>query len=169
MTFPPPRDPSRDLSLYHPNVGAVLFAPDGRVLIARRAGESAPGVWQFPQGGVDPDEAPADAVLRELEEEIGVGARLLEPLAAIDDWLAYDFPPEVRALKRKGRKWRGQKQRWFAYRFLGSDEDVRLDGHDEIEFDAWRWDALAAAPTLVIPWKRPVYEEVAHAFARFAA
>ena len=161
----------RDLSLYRANVGVALFAPSGLVLVGRRIGERDDYCWQMPQGGVDGGEALQAAALRELEEETGVGSALVEPLDTIDDWLAYDFPAEVRDRKRrKGRPdWVGQKQRWFAFRFLGADADVRLDAHDPAEFDAWRWARLAETPELIIPWKRPVYAEVARRFATHAA
>lgn len=160
-----------DLTQYRPNVGVALFSPDGHVLVGRRHGERGDYCWQMPQGGVDEGETVDHAALRELAEETGVPAEKVEPLEGIDEWLTYDFPPEVRERKRaKGRAdWTGQKQRWFAFRFVGSDRDVRLDLHDPPEFDAWRWERLERTPELVIPWKRPVYLVVARTFAKFAA
>jgi putative (di)nucleoside polyphosphate hydrolase len=156
-----------DLSRYRPNVGVALFSSSGHVLIGRRLGERGKHCWQMPQGGIDSGESLAGAALRELAEETGVPASLAEPLGSIRRWLTYDFPPEVRARKRqKGQDWLGQRQRWFAYRFLGSDSDVRLDRHASPEFDAWRWEELGRTPELVIPWKRPVYAAVARAFAK---
>lgn len=159
-----------EADLYRPNVGAVLFDPRGLVLVARRADlprdvADATG-WQLPQGGIDPDEDPRVAVLRELAEEIGTDRA--EILAEHDAWLTYDFPPHVR-LGGPKQKFRGQRQRWFALRFLGSDADIRLDAHAPAEFDAFRWVPLATVPALAVEWKRPVYETVATAFARFAA
>jgi putative (di)nucleoside polyphosphate hydrolase len=158
-----------DLALYRSNVGVALFSREGLVFLGRRVGERDEHSWQMPQGGVDDGEALADAALRELEEETGVAAGLVEPIGATERWLVYDFPPEVRARKqRKGQDWIGQKQRWFAFRFLGDDKDVQLDAHLPPEFDAWRWEKLARTPELVIPWKRSVYEAVAQAFAKHA-
>lgn len=159
----------RDLDRYRPNVGVVLFAAAGHVLIGRRVGETGDHIWQLPQGGIDKGESAEAAAMRELEEETGVASRLIEPLDSIDAWLAYDFPPEMLARNRKGRDWLGQKQRWFAYRFLGVDTDVQLDAHRPPEFDAWRWENLTRTPELIIPWKRPVYDEVVRTFARHAA
>jgi putative (di)nucleoside polyphosphate hydrolase len=154
---------------YRPNVGAALFAPDGRVLVARRASlpnaEGPPGGWQLPQGGIDPDEDPRKAVLRELAEEIGTGKA--EIIGEHPDWLTYDLPPELlgRAL---GGRYRGQRQRWYALRFLGLDADIRLDNDPHPEFDAWRWVDLAELPRLAVPFKRPIYEILAASFAPFA-
>jgi putative (di)nucleoside polyphosphate hydrolase len=158
-----------DLTHYRPNVGVALFAPSGLVLIGRRLGERGEHCWQMPQGGIDDGESLAEGALRELEEETGVGASLAAPLGSTRGWLTYDFPPEVRERKRKkGQDWLGQRQRWFAYRFLGADSDIRLDAHQPPEFDSWRWERLERTPELVIPWKRPVYAAVARAFAKHA-
>jgi putative (di)nucleoside polyphosphate hydrolase len=119
----------------------------------------------MPQGGIDRGEEPAEAALRELGEETGLNARLVEPLGEVEPWLYYDFPPQLKA--RLAGPYIGQRQKWFAFRFLGTDSDVRLDEHSP-EFDAWRWAKLSEAPDLVIPFKRPVYEEVARRFAPFA-
>jgi putative (di)nucleoside polyphosphate hydrolase len=154
---------------YRPNVGAVLFGPDGRVFVARRAdlanAEGAPGGWQLPQGGIDADEDPRLAVLRELEEEIGTDRA--EILAEHPDTFTYDLPPEQlgRAL---GGRFRGQRQRWYALRFTGKDSDIRLDRDPHPEFDAWRWSPLACLPALAVPFKRAIYEVLARDFAPFA-
>lgn len=152
---------------YRPNVGIVLFNAGGLAFYGRRAGEDGAHCWQFPQGGIDKGEEPADAALRELEEETGVAPRHLSPLGRTKGWLTYDFPPEVRA-RKKDKRWKGQRQKWFAYRFLGAESDIDLVGCHSCEFEEWRWAPLADAPGLVIPWKRPVYLQVAEAFAAYA-
>ncbi|MBY0335292.1 MAG: RNA pyrophosphohydrolase [Acetobacteraceae bacterium] len=155
---------------YRPNVGAVLFNRAGFVLVARRAdfpnAEGAAGGWQLPQGGMDPGEDPAVAVLRELEEEIGT--RNAEILAEHPAWLSYDLPEHLIG-KALGGKWRGQTQKWFALRFLGEDAEIRLDLDPHPEFDAWRWARLAELPGLAVAFKRPIYEALARDFACFAA
>lgn len=156
---------------YHrANVGIVLFNAGGEVWLGRRENTPPPWHWQLPQGGIDPGEDPQLAALRELEEETGIAAAKVRYIGEIPEWLAYDYPPEVREDPRFHRKRHlGQKQRWFAFRFLGEDADVDLERHGEVEFDAWRWGKLAEIPELIIPWKRDVYERVAKAFAEFAA
>ena len=150
---------------YRPNVGAVLFNRAGLVLVARRAGfpnaEGPAGGWQLPQGGIDADEDPRQAVLRELAEEIGTDRA--EIIGEHPAWLTYDLPPDL------VKRWRGQRQRWFALRFTGADADIRLDADPHPEFDAWRWTTLASLPALAVDFKRPIYQTLAHSFARFAA
>lgn len=154
---------------YRPNVGAVLFNPAGLILVARRAdmpnAEGAAGGWQLPQGGMDEGEDPALAVFRELEEEVGTAHA--ELLAEHPEWLTYDLPAELLG-KALGGKWRGQKQKWFALRFLGRDADIRLDLDPHPEFDAWRWAPLAELPAMAVPFKRAIYERLAVDFSRFA-
>ena len=155
---------------YRHNVGAVLFSARGLVLVARRAdmpnAEGAAGGWQLPQGGVDKGEDLRTAVLRELAEEIGTDKA--EIIAEHPEWLSYDFPPELQAL-RIARKYRGQRQRWFALRFLGTDHDIRLDADPHPEFDAWRWARLDELPGLAVSFKRDIYTELTRAFAPFAS
>jgi putative (di)nucleoside polyphosphate hydrolase len=152
---------------YRPNVGAVLFNHEGRVFIGLRTGmpEGTPETWQMPQGGIDPGEDPAQAVLRELQEEVGTNNA--EILAEHPEWLSYDLPENARRTTFRGR-FRGQRQKWFALRFLGADSDIVLDRDTHPEFSDWRWAALAELPELIVPFKRPVYEAVVKEFVRFA-
>jgi putative (di)nucleoside polyphosphate hydrolase len=153
------------LKHYRPNVGVVLFNRDGRIWIGRRVGdfsdigeEPSEWRWQFPQGGIDRDEALADAAFRELKEETGVtSARLL---ALTPGWLVYDFPPGY-----KKKDWRGQRQKWAAMLFEGADSEIDVAADDHQEFDAWRWAELEEAPALIVPFKRHVYEELVRSFA----
>ena len=154
---------------YRPNVGAALFNRAGRVLVARRADQphdtGGRDAWQLPQGGIDAGEDPRTAVLRELAEEIGTGrARII---GEHPDWLTYDLPASLLGVALGGR-YRGQRQRWFALRFLGSDAEIRLDRHPHPEFDAWRWAVLADLPSIGPAFKRTIYAVLADAFARFA-
>ena len=154
---------------YRPNVGAALFNREGLVFVARRAdfpnAEGAPGSWQLPQGGIDADEDPAAAVLRELEEEIGTGQATI--LGKHEAWLTYDLPPGLIG-KALGGRFRGQRQLWFALRFTGADSDIRLDLDPHPEFNAWRWAPLSELPAMAVAFKRPIYDVLATSFARFA-
>jgi putative (di)nucleoside polyphosphate hydrolase len=157
---------------YRPCVGVALFHRDGRVFLGKRAGidDRVPGAfaWQMPQGGIDDGETPLQAAWRELREETGVTrARLL---AEAPDWLAYDLPDEMLRPNWRGR-WRGQTQKWFAFRFEGDDAEIDIgqaEPGQKPEFDRWRWGELATAPALVVPFKRPVYAQIAQDFALFA-
>ncbi|HZZ69257.1 MAG TPA: RNA pyrophosphohydrolase [Phenylobacterium sp.] len=157
---------TQDLELYRPNVGVVLFHPDGRVWLGRRANTPGPHNWQFPQGGVDPGEELEAAARRELNEE--TGAIRATFLGRTEDWVAYDFPAGHGGSKAL-RGWKGQKQVWFAFRFDGEDTDFDLTAHGPPEFDAWRWALLAEAAELIVPFKQAAYQRVVEAFSDFAA
>ncbi len=151
---------------YRPCVGIVLVNRDDLVWIGRRPDipdeEGRGEWWQMPQGGIDPGEEPRACAIRELREETGV--RSVEFMAEAPDWYYYDLPAHLIGVAWGGR-YRGQKQRWFAFRFLGADSEIDLarPGHKP-EFDRWRWVKLDAVTALVGPFKRPVYEQVVGAF-----
>jgi putative (di)nucleoside polyphosphate hydrolase len=141
----------------------MLFGPDGRVFVGNRV--DTPGDhWQMPQGGIDAGEAPREAALRELREEIGTARA--EIIAEHGEWLKYDLPEDFAARLWDGR-FRGQKQRWFALRFTGTDADFDLSG-DHPEFEDWRWEEIDRLPGLVVDFKREVYREVVAAFRHLA-
>jgi putative (di)nucleoside polyphosphate hydrolase len=157
---------------YRPCVGVVLFNPDGRAFIGKRIDGpehiDLTHSWQMPQGGIDDGEEPWRAALRELREETNV--RSVERLGEIGEWLRYDIPRELIGRAWKG-KYRGQTQKWFALRFTGPDSEIDVehpDGAHEAEFAAWRWEALANIPQLIVPFKRAVYERVVAEFGKFA-
>jgi putative (di)nucleoside polyphosphate hydrolase len=154
-----------DLAMYRPNVGVVLFHPDGRVWLGRRVNTPAPYNWQFPQGGVDEGEDLEAAARRELAEE--TGATSVSYLARTEGWIAYDFPPGHSGSKQ-ARGWRGQKQVWFAFRFDGEEAEFDLAAHAPQEFDDWRWIYLEEAAEQIVPFKRRAYEVVAKAFEPLA-
>ncbi|HSV29609.1 MAG TPA: RNA pyrophosphohydrolase [Candidatus Omnitrophota bacterium] len=144
---------------YRKGVGIVLQNRDGLVFVARRIDTKA-DAWQFPQGGIDDGEDPRTAALRELEEEIGTAKA--EIVAESRDWLSYDLPRDVADKCWKGR-FRGQAQKWFLLRFLGSDADIDI-ATEHPEFSEWRWMALADVPSVIVPFKRDLYERVVEEF-----
>ncbi len=156
---------------YRPCVGVMLVNAQGLVFVGRRRNKRqpehvAPGhEWQMPQGGIDAGETPYAAALRELHEETNV--RSTEMIGEAPDWYSYDLPTSI--IKKSWRGgYRGQTQKWFALRFTGDDSEI--DIHDpgpgyKPEFDGWRWERIERLPDLIIPFKRPVYEQVVRIFA----
>jgi putative (di)nucleoside polyphosphate hydrolase len=144
----------------------MLLNRQGLVWVGRRfQKQNDDGVghwWQMPQGGIDMGEDPAVAARRELEEETAV--RSAEIIAEAPGWYNYDLPEHLIGLSWKG-KYRGQTQKWFAMRFTGQDSEINLapPGHKQ-EFDQWRWAKMDEMIDLIVPFKKPVYEQVTAAF-----
>lgn len=159
---------------YRPCVGIMVLNRQGLVWAGRRiaAADSEFGgstqLWQMPQGGIDKGEDPLPAARRELYEETGI--RSVSLLAEAPNWINYDLPQEVLGIALKGR-YRGQTQKWFAFRFEGDDAEIAIQpppGGHEPEFEAWEWKPMADLPELIVPFKRKVYEEVIAAFGHLA-
>jgi putative (di)nucleoside polyphosphate hydrolase len=144
---------------YRRGVGIMLLDPGKRVFVGRRI--DTPEAWQMPQGGIDTGETPRQAALRELKEEVGTDQA--EIIAETEGWLRYELPEALRG-EAWGGGFRGQEQKWFAMRFTGADSDIDLATHHP-EFDAWRWVAADALLTLIVPFKRALYEAVLAEFA----
>ena len=159
---------------YRPCVGIMVLNSQGLVWAGRRialADSEMAGtdrLWQMPQGGIDPREEPLPAARRELYEETGM--RTVSLLAETPGWIDYDLPADLVGIALKGR-YRGQRQKWFAFRFEGRESEIAIDpppGGHEAEFDAWDWKRMAELPELIVPFKRGVYEEVVAAFRHLA-
>ncbi|MFZ1773478.1 MAG: RNA pyrophosphohydrolase [Rhizobiaceae bacterium] len=159
---------------YRPNVGIMALNRQGLVWAGRRIASTdsemagTDKLWQMPQGGIDEGEDPFEAALRELYEETGM--RSVSLLAEAPDWIVYDLPPELVGRALKG-KYRGQTQKWYAFRFEGDDSEIAINpppGGHEAEFDAWAWKPMTDLPELIVPFKRKVYEQVIAAFAHLA-
>ncbi len=145
---------------YRPGVGIMLLDRQGLVFVGRRI--DTPGEnWQMPQGGIDRGETPRQAALRELQEEVGTDKA--EILAESRGWLSYEVPSAIGRRLWRGR-YRGQRQKWFAMRFTGTDRDIDLSTHHP-EFDAWKWIAAADLPDIIVPFKRTLYLGVLQEFA----
>jgi putative (di)nucleoside polyphosphate hydrolase len=152
-------------ALYREGVGVLLLNREGKVFVGRRmdmpAGMAA---WQMPQGGIDPGETARQAALRELKEEIGTDKA--EILAETHGWLHYDLPPEIAGTAFGGR-YLGQRQKWFAMRFTGTDADIDPAASDDPEFDAWEWVAPERLPELIVPFKRRLYIDILEEFRAY--
>lgn len=159
---------------YRPCVGIMVLNRENLVWVGHRIAEpdsemeGSRHLWQMPQGGIDKGEDPLPAARRELFEETGMES--VELIAEASGWINYDLPPHLVGVVWKG-KYRGQKQKWFAFRFLGSASEIRVNpppsGH-KAEFDDWDWRRMDDLPGLVVPFKKKVYDEVVMAFRHLA-
>lgn len=144
---------------YRPSIGLMLINRQGLVFVAKRI-NTAGDAWQMPQGGINRGEDPRDAALRELLEETGTDNA--EIIAETPSWLYYDLPGDLAGRMWRGR-YRGQRQKWYALHFLGSDDDFDLAG-EHPEFSEWRWAPIDELVDLIVPFKRDVYRKVVDAF-----
>ncbi|HEV8679374.1 MAG TPA: RNA pyrophosphohydrolase [Stellaceae bacterium] len=157
--------PDSVLALYRPAVGIMLLNRDGRVFVGRRIDmPTGLAAWQMPQGGIDADETPRQAALRELAEEVGTARA--EIVGESRTWLHYDLPAEI-AGKMWGGRYRGQRQKWFAMRFTGEDADIDPAATEHPEFDAWEWVSPERLPELIVPFKRQLYLDVLAEFRAY--
>lgn len=141
-------------------VGVMLVDGAGRVFVAERI--DSPGAWQMPQGGIDAGEDPLAAARRELLEE--TGTTRADFIACTRDWQSYDLPDALVESLWGGRRYRGQKQKWYLARFAGTDADIDIAAHDPPEFSAWRWVAPAELPGLIVEFKRDLYRRLVTCF-----
>lgn len=158
---------------YRPCVGIMVINWKGQIWIGQRVGTVGrridPGGnrWQMPQGGIDDGEYPQTAALRELAEETSM--RTVEIVGECAEWLTYDLPTNLIGTAWGGR-YRGQRQRWFAARFLGSDAEIDITAGPgrEAEFDGWQWVPIEEVLDRIVPFKRDVYSRVIETFRPLA-
>ena len=147
---------------YRSNVGMILLNENNQVFWGRRKSEDS---WQFPQGGIYDNEEPPVAMLRELNEELGLLPQHVEIIARTKDWLYYDVPG---ASNRNNKNfYRGQKQIWFLLKFIGKDYHIDVKLHQEQEFDAWRWVDYWLPIEQVVNFKQEVYKKALHELAPY--
>jgi len=142
---------------YRPCVGVMLVNMDGKVFVGQRIDNRAEA-WQMPQGGIDPGEDARTAALRELGEETGVAPELVQIIGQTKEELLYDLPDDL-IPRLWGGKYRGQRQMWFLLRFMGTDNDIRIDTKHP-EFSAWKWVSPEMLPDIIVPFKRKLYRDV---------
>ena len=148
---------------YRQGVGVMLLNRQAEVLVGKRI-DMPSDAWQMPQGGIDAGETPEAAAWREMHEEIGTDKAAL--LAESRDWYFYDLPPNLADQIWRGR-FRGQRQKWFAFRFLGQDADIDITTHRP-EFSAWKWAPIGELPSLIVPFKRRLYADLVSEFGHLA-
>ena len=146
---------------YRPCVGVVVLNEKGRIFAATRIDSSA-DAWQMPQGGIDDGEEPQAAALRELEEETGIPANLVDIVAESADWIPYDLPHDLVPKLWKGR-FRGQMQKWFLLRFHGNDDNINIETETP-EFTKWAWMEASEIYEKIVPFKQKTYAAVFAAF-----
>lgn len=147
---------------YRPCAGLMILNREGKVFVGQRI-DAEVEAWQMPQGGIDDGEDAEAAALRELGEETGIAPDKVELIAIAPEELTYDLPDELVGKIWHG-KWRGQRQRWFLYRFLGDDGDIAI-ATEHPEFKSWAWVAPETLPDIIVPFKRQLYRDVLTAFA----
>lgn len=150
---------------FRANVGILLINAQGKVLACERSEQR--GAWQLPQGGIKPGEEEEEAALREMCEEVGFTEddieKLIEPLGTHEGWFAYQLPEDLWSAKRG----RGQVQKFFAYRYVGTDDRIREVFEKSQEFSDWKWTSLSGLIDETWEVRRPVYEAVSRAFGGY--
>ena len=138
----------------------MIINKDKEILVGRRLDHPS-GFWQMPQGGIDDNENPEDAVWREMMEEIGTNE--VELIKISNQWVSYEIPEETLKTLPWGNKYIGQIQKWFAFKFLGEDNDINVKT-DDPEFSEWKWAKIDSIVNNIVPFKRNVYSIILKEF-----
>ena len=147
---------------YRPCVGIVLIN-NGSIFAGQRLDYKS-DAWQMPQGGIEENESPIRAAIRELKEETGINKKHIKIILESKNWINYDLPKELIPKLWNG-KFVGQSQKWFAMEFLGSDSDVNINTKNP-EFSKWQWMTKNKLLDSIVPFKKKVYENI---FSQFSA
>ena len=145
---------------YRKCVGMMILNTHKEILVGRRLDHPS-GYWQMPQGGIDDNENPKEAVWREMLEEIGTNKA--ELIKVSNQWINYDIPSETLKTLPWGDIYIGQTQKWFAFLFLGEDNDINV-GTDNPEFSEWKWTRMDSIVDSIVPFKRDVYAKILEEF-----
>jgi putative (di)nucleoside polyphosphate hydrolase len=146
---------------YRSNVGIMMVNKSGNIFVGQRL-DNNQNAWQMPQGGIDAGEDPETAAYRELLEETGVNQQNVRFLASSSRWLSYDLPEDLIPTLWDG-KFRGQKQKWFLFKFLGKDGDINI-ATEHPEFSKWKWISKENLLEEIVPFKKSVYKDVLKEF-----
>jgi len=142
---------------YRPNVGMMIINQKKEIFVGKRIDHPS-NFWQMPQGGIDAQEIPSIAALREMEEEVGIKKNNVDLLTESKDWYYYSIPSDLAKTLWKG-KYKGQRQKWFLYKFKGTDKDVNI--HTEHpEFSDYKWVTKDFLVPNIVPFKKKIYEKL---------
>ena len=143
-------------------VGIIVLNENNKVFVGRRK-DNPVNKWQMPQGGIDKNEKPLNAMKRELAEETSITK--IKVLKEIDNWLEYELPPNLLGKIWKG-KYRGQKQKWFIVKFEGKEDEINLNTKNP-EFIEWKWIDYNLLPDVIVSFKKEVYKKLKNEIKNF--
>lgn len=149
-------------NLYRPNVGIVIFNSKKKIWCGRRLGINTKDAWQLPQGGIDDNESPLEAAVREAYEETGI--KSIKKISKIDEWIKYELPKDIAKNKWNG-KFIGQMQKWFLFQFYGNDDEINININKKAEFSEWKWEKDIYIQRNVAEFRKNVYKKV---FTKFS-
>lgn len=148
--------------IYRPNVGIVIFNSKKKIWCGRRLGINTKDAWQLPQGGIDDNESPLEAAVREAYEETGIQS--IKKISKIDEWIKYELPKDIAKNKWNG-KFIGQMQKWFLFQFYGNDDEINININKKAEFSEWKWEKDIYIQRNVAEFRKNVYKKV---FTKFS-
>jgi putative (di)nucleoside polyphosphate hydrolase len=150
-------------NVFRANVGILIINSEGKVLALERS--DIKGAWQFPQGGIKDHEGPLETAFREVQEETNLDESNLQFIAEYPEWLAYELPRENRSEKYG----RGQVQKWFLFRFTGSDTCINLEQTKDQEFSSWKWMNIQDLIKGTVSFRRSIYNKLSDGFSQYLA